>query len=137
MALVIDSSLTLAWIYLDELTPTTLQLSQSISKTGAWVPSLWRLEIANSLYFSVRRRRIDRAFRDRAVQDLSRLAISIDTATNEFAWTTTLTLSDRFGLTMYDACYLELAQRRELPLATLDKDLQKAAKALDIPLLGV
>src|ERR1044072_29744 len=116
MALVIDSSLTLAWIYLDELTPTTLQLSQSISKTGAWVPSLWRLEIANSLYFSVRRRRIDRAFRDRAVQDLSRLAISIDTATNEFAWTTTLTLSDRFGLTMYDACYLELAQRRELPL---------------------
>jgi len=137
MALVIHSSLTLAWIYLDKLTPTTLRLSQSISKTGAWVPSIWRLEIANSLYFSVRRRRIDRAFRDRAINDLSHLAISVDTATDEFAWTTTLALSDRFGLTMYDACYLELAQRRALPLATLDKDLRKAAKALDIPLLGV
>jgi predicted nucleic acid-binding protein len=137
MALVIDSSLTLAWIYLDELTPTTLRLSQSVSKTGAWVPSIWRLEIANSLSFSVRRRRIDRAFRDQAVEDLSRLAISVDTATDEFAWTTTLALSDRFGLTMYDACYLELAQRRSLPLATLDKDLRKAAKAFDIPLLGV
>ena len=137
MALVIDSSLTLAWIYLDELTPTTLRLSQSVSKTGAWVPSIWRLEIANSLYFSVRRRRIDRAFRDQAVEDLSRLAISVDTATNEFAWTTTLALSDRFSLTMYDACYLELAQRRALPLATHDKDLRKAAKALDIPLLGI
>jgi predicted nucleic acid-binding protein len=137
MALVIDSSLTLAWIYLDELTPTTLRLSQSISETGAWVPSIWRLEIANSLYFSVRRRRIDRAFRDRAVEDFSRLAISVDTATDEFAWTTTLALSDRFGLTMYDACYLELAQRRALPLATLDNDLRKAAKALDIQVLGI
>jgi len=137
MALVIDSSLTLAWIYLDELTPTTLRLSQSVSKTGAWVPSIWRLEIANSLYFSVRRRRIDRAFRDQAVEDLSRLAISVDTATDEFAWTTTLALSDRFGLTMYDACYLELAHRRALPLATLDNDLRRAAKTLDIPLLGI
>jgi len=137
MALVIDSSLTLAWIYLDELTPTTPQLSQSINDTGAWVPSTWRLEIANSLYFSVRRSSIDRAFRDRAIQDLSRLAISVDAATGEFAWSTTVALSDRFGLTMYDACYLELAQRRELPLATLDKDLRNAAKALDIPVLGV
>ena len=137
MALVIDSSLTLAWIYLDELTPTTLKLSHSISETGAWVPSIWRLEVANSLQFSIRRRRIDRAFRDQAIKDLSRLAISIDSATDELAWTTTLALSDHFGLTMYDACYLELAQRRGLPLATLDNDLRKAAKALDIPLLGV
>src|SRR5215210_6196441 len=137
MALVLDSSLTLAWIYLDELTPTTLRLSQSISETGAWVPSIWRLEVANSLYVSLWRRRIDRAFRDRAIDDLSRLAISVDAATDEFAWTMTLALSDRFRLTLYDACYLELAQRRALPLATLDKDLRKAAKALDIPLLGV
>ena len=46
-------------------------------------------------------------------------------------------LTDRFELTLYDSCYLELAQRRGLPLATLDKDLRKAAKALDIALLGV
>lgn len=42
-----------------------------------------------------------------------------------------------FRLTLYDACYLELAQRRGLPLATLDTDLREAAKTLDIPLLGV
>ncbi|TMJ04946.1 MAG: type II toxin-antitoxin system VapC family toxin [Alphaproteobacteria bacterium] len=137
MALVIDSSLTLAWIYLDELTPATLELSESISETGAWVPSIWRLEVANSLHVNIRRRRIDRAFRDRAIEDLSRLTISVDAATDELAWTATLALSDQFGLTMYDACYLELAQRRALPLATLDKDLRKAAKALGILLLGV
>ena len=95
------------------------------------------MEVANSLQVNLRRRRIDRAFRDRAIEDLSRLAISVDAATDEFAWTMSLSLSDRFGLTLYDACYLELAQRRSLPLATLDQDLRKAAKALDIPLLGI
>jgi predicted nucleic acid-binding protein len=38
---------------------------------------------------------------------------------------------------MYDATYLELAQRRSLPLATLDKELREAAAALDVPLLGL
>lgn len=137
MSLVLDSSVALAWIYTDELTPAIRRLSQSISETGAWAPSIWRLEVANSLFFSIRRGRIDTAFRDRAIVDLIRLGISIDAATDEHAWTATLTLSDRFKLTMYDACYLELAQRRNLPLATLDRDLRKAAKALDISLLGV
>jgi predicted nucleic acid-binding protein len=137
MALVLDSSVALAWVYTDELTPATLRLSQSVGKTGAWAPSIWRLEVANSLFFSMRRGRIDATFRDQAIIDLTRLKISIDTATDEHAWTATLVFSDRFKLTLYDACYLELAQRRELPLATLDKDLRKAAKALDIPLLGV
>lgn len=137
MSLVLDSSVALAWVYTDELTPATLRLSQSVGQTGAWVPSIWPLEIANSLFFSIRRGRIDRAFRDQAIIDLRRLGISVDDATHEHAWTATLALSDRFKLTTYDACYLELAQRRALPLATLDNDLRRASKALDIPLLGV
>ncbi len=46
-------------------------------------------------------------------------------------------LADRHALTLYDAAYLELAQRLDLPLATLDADLRRAAKALDVPLLGM
>jgi predicted nucleic acid-binding protein len=53
-----------------------------------------------------------------------------------FAWSDTLELSDRFRLTLYDACYLELAQRRNLPLATLDGDLRAAGDALGIEMLG-
>jgi len=56
--------------------------------------------------------------------------------TNTFAWSDTLTLADRFNLTLYDASYLELAQRLKLPLATLDADLRSAATALGIGLLG-
>jgi predicted nucleic acid-binding protein len=65
------------------------------------------------------------------------LDISIDLEMTFFAWTTTLALSDRFGLTPYDACYLELAQRRALPLASLDKDLRAAAVEISIPVLGL
>jgi predicted nucleic acid-binding protein len=136
MSFVVDSSVTLAWIYVDELTPATLQLSQMVTESGAWVPVIWYLEIANSLQTSIRHRRIDVAFRDQAIANLSELSIMIDTETSSFAWTTTLDLSDRFSLTMYDACYLELAQRKHLPLASLDKDLRRAARALDIQVLG-
>ena len=45
-------------------------------------------------------------------------------------------LADKLRLTVYDACYLELAQRRRLPLATFDKELRSAAKKLNVPLLA-
>jgi predicted nucleic acid-binding protein len=38
-------------------------------------------------------------------------------------------------LTSYDAVYLELAMRAQLPLATLDVDLAKAAKKSGVKLL--
>jgi predicted nucleic acid-binding protein len=47
-----------------------------------------------------------------------------------------LHLRDRFGLTPYDAAYLELALRRQLPLATLDGELARAARAQNVPLVG-
>lgn len=64
------------------------------------------------------------------------MPITIASETNGHAWTTTLRLSERFKLSMYDAAYLELAERRSLPLATLDRDLRKAAPALGVALLG-
>jgi predicted nucleic acid-binding protein len=101
------------------------------------VPSLWRLETANGLQVAIRRKRIDGAFRDHALIHLARLPITIDPETDVQAWTATLQLADRFQLTLYDAAYLELAQRRTLPLATLDSALRPAAEALGLPLLGI
>lgn len=53
------------------------------------------------------------------------------------AWLTTSRLADRYGLTLYDAAYLELAQRLDLPLATLDTELRAAGSAVGVPLLGI
>jgi predicted nucleic acid-binding protein len=85
----------------------------------------------------MRGRRISPEKRRDALAQLVRLTITTDSRTADEAWSTSLDLADTFRLSLYDACYLELAQRRELPLASIDKDLRKAAKALDIPLMGV
>jgi predicted nucleic acid-binding protein len=84
----------------------------------------------------VRRGRITAAYRDASLADLGALAIAVDHGTHEHAWSATLQLSERFGLTAYDAAYLELAQRRRLPLATLDGALIRAAQAESVVLIG-
>jgi predicted nucleic acid-binding protein len=137
MSFVLDSSVALGWVYIDERTPAALALFDRVVQTGAWVPSIWHLEIANSLQLSVTRGRVDATFRDQSLADLVQLNIAIDRETHVFAWTATLALADRFRLTLYDACYLELAQRRELPLATLDRELRAAGRTLGLELLGV
>ncbi len=86
---------------------------------------------------SLRRKRFSASFRDAALTQLARMPITVDAATDTYAWSATLHLADRFQLTLYDAAYLELAQRRHLPLATLDQPLRTAASALGLDLLGI
>lgn len=132
MSLVVDSSYTLAWVYSDEISPAARRILDVISGSYAWVPIIWPLEIGNSLQTAVRHGRIDIGFRDAVLADLRLLDIRVDYETNKYAWSTTLQLSHRFKLTLYDASYLELAQRMDLPLASLDKDLKGAAKSLGL-----
>ena len=98
-----------------------------------WEPSRPKTNSANCSTGSS----IDPAFRDRALQQLEALPIALDPETDTFAWTATLRLADRFGLTLYDAAYLELAQRRVVPLASLDKALRGAGQAFGLTLIGV
>ena len=117
MSLVLDPSLALSWYFEDERTAEADALLDQVVDRGAVVPSLWRLEVANGFQSAIRRNRIDS-----------------DTDGN--AWTATVRLSDRFKLTAYHAAYLELAQRRRLPLASLDQPLCRAAISLGLTVLG-
>ena len=132
MSIIIDASVTLAWAFEDERTPEVLSTLAYVSNNSAWVPAHWRLEVANSLRSAIRRGRSTITFRDETLVDLGQLPIETDIETNLHAWDATLRLSDRYGLTPYDAAYLELAQRRRLPLATLDGRLAEAAAAADV-----
>jgi predicted nucleic acid-binding protein len=136
VSLVLDSSATLAWIYSDETTPAICQVFDRVISLGAWVPALWRLEVGNVLEMSVRRGRNDTSFRDATLADLELLPINLDAETDRHAWGATARLAERHALTLYDASYLELALRRSLPLATLDRELRIAAKAETVTLLG-
>ena len=136
MSLVLDSSVTLAWVHAGETTGAISDVLARVIESGAWVPALWRLEIANVLEMGVRKGRSDAAFRDAALADLALLPITVDQETDRHAWGATVKLAARHRLTLYDAAYLELARRRSLPLATLDAELRVAAAAEDIILIG-
>lgn len=134
MSMVLDSSITLAWQFREEQTDAALAVLADVSEGGAVVPVLWRFEVANGLQRSVRRGRIDAKDRDDALLDLSVLDIRVDDESADRAWAATVTLSDLYGLTVYDAAYLELAQRLRLPLATLDDGLARASRAAGVAL---
>ena len=82
----------------------------------------------------MRKGRITPGLRDRVLLELQKLPITIEADVRETI-AATVAVSDRFGLTVYDAAYLEIALRRELPLATLDKELADAARAAGVSVL--
>jgi predicted nucleic acid-binding protein len=137
LSLVLDSSVALAWIHGDELTKPVEHVFASLRQSGAWGPSLWRLEVANVLTVNVRRGRYPAAFRDHALTSFAVFPVQVDSETNRQVWGDTLKLAERHRLTLYDPAYLELAVRRGLPLASLDRDLRAAADAEKVQLLGV
>jgi predicted nucleic acid-binding protein len=136
MSLVLDSSVTLAWLYSDEITEPIRRVFEAVAEHGAVVPALWKLEVANSLTVAARRGRIDREFRRAALGDLAMLEITTDAHTESNAWGQTVQLADQCELTVYDAAYLELALRRRLPLATLDEKLRAGATDCGVEVLG-
>jgi predicted nucleic acid-binding protein len=136
MTIVIDASICLAWFYADEKGAKAEAVYDFIRREGAVVPPIWRYEIANSLQQSVWRRRINAEFRNDTLVDLAQLDIQVDLGCDATAWTTTVRLAEQFRLTPYDASYLELAQRRNLSFATLDRPLRAAARKLTIELAG-
>jgi predicted nucleic acid-binding protein len=133
MAFVLDASVTACWAFDDEEHPQARLAFQRIRSEEAVVPSLWWFEVRNILIVNERRRRIAETATARFLSALARLPVREDHGRDEAA---VLRLARAHQLSVYDAAYLELAQRERLPLATLDVQLQKAAAAADIVLLG-
>ena len=99
------------------------------------VPSLWFLEIANSLIVLERRRKLTREERRIALATLSKLNLIVDEESRHAAFSTTSELAEKYELSVYDASYLELAIRRKLPLASRDTSLNAAAKKVGVKVL--
>ncbi|MEG3147465.1 type II toxin-antitoxin system VapC family toxin [Sphingomonas sp. RT2P30] len=135
MAIVIDASMAIAWLFEDERSDAARDVLRKIVDHGAMAPSLWRLEVANVLRNAVRRKRCDEDFVDRSLARLDLLPIAIDDETDRHAWGETQALARELGLTSYDAAYLELALRKGLPLATCDAELAAAARQRSVDVL--
>jgi predicted nucleic acid-binding protein len=131
-----DSSIGVSWVHPSQRTEKATRLLQDIEEGAVLhVTSLWPLEVANSLLIGVRRRTITETERKSGVSFLSRLNLVIDGEAGFLAWTTISDLALAYGLSVYDATYLELAIRKQLPLATRDGALQRAAQRAGVELL--
>jgi len=135
MAFVLDCSVTLAWVLPDEGNAYADGLLDRLVAEGAVVPPVWPLEVGNVLLVALRRRRIRQNELEPIIERLERLPIEIDIGATDHALAAVLVLAGQHGLTTYDASYLDLAQRRKLPLATLDKKLRGACRAAKVDVL--
>ena len=100
---------------------------ESLARVDAKVPDLWHLEVANVLLAAEKRNQTHAGESERFVDQLESLPIYVDNLTCQKAFNRTLSLARAYGLSSYDAAYLELAIREGSPLATLDRNLRKAA----------
>jgi predicted nucleic acid-binding protein len=133
MPFVIDASIAACWAFDDEDHPVAALALERIRGDEALVPSLWWFEVRNTLIVNERRGRLTEADVTVFLRGLARLGVTIDRTPDEAA---ILTLARRHRLTVYEASYLELAQREGVLLATLDTDLVNAARGERLRLIG-
>ena len=134
MACVIDPSVALAWLLPDETNARAATIRAAIENGAeAWVPAHWWLDIGNGLLIAERRGRITAEQVAEALSLVNALPFEEDEETAEQIPVRTFGLARKHGLTIYDAAYLELAQRRGAILATFDEQLLAAAASEKVP----
>jgi predicted nucleic acid-binding protein len=133
MPFVLDASIAACWAFDDEDHPVATLTLDRIRTDEARVPSLWWFEVRNTLIANERRGQLTEANVPAFLRGLSRLGVTVDREPEEGC---VLMLARRHRLTVYDASYLELANRESLPLATLDADIATAARRERLQLIG-
>lgn len=136
MSLVLDASMTIAWLFRNQRSEGPRSALHRVVVEGAVAPAIWRLEVANVLRTSVRRRHCTEGYAQLCLQKLQQLRIAVDGETDRQAWGATHHLSRAHDLTLYDAAYLELAMRLHQPIASLDRALLDAAHAVGLETVG-
>ncbi|MEE2715835.1 MAG: type II toxin-antitoxin system VapC family toxin [SAR324 cluster bacterium] len=133
---VLDCSVTLAWCFQDETNPYADDVLERLNLESAVVPSLWPLEVSNVLLVGIRKKRLEPPDARRFFSLLAGLQIEIDSQTHQYASQQIFELGLQWQLSSYDSAYLELALRKNCPLATADRALKKAATALGVALVS-
>ena len=131
---VIDASIVISWYNPDEQNDYAKNILLCLQKERAITPCLCYYEVNNVLRILEKKGKVSSIYVDKAIVAIDKLPIMTDNALAGFKMPLALRLSREQGLTVYDACYLELAVRLNLPLASLDKDLIKAAQTAKVAL---
>jgi predicted nucleic acid-binding protein len=134
-AFIADASVAIGWVHPAQATSETAAMLDAIEAGAVLeVPALWPLEVANALMVLVRRRKMTDEDRQTGLGWLRGLSIRVDHDAASLAFSKLSELASAYQLSVYDAAYLELAERRTLALACTDGPLKKAAKQRGIRL---
>jgi predicted nucleic acid-binding protein len=129
MRLVIDASFIASLLLPDEAGERSALLLGEIKEGGAVAPTLWQLEIVNMLMTAERRKRLNASEVNRLLEAIDALPVTLQPGLTSKQRGDLVHLARKHALTAYDAAYLELALRLDLPLATVDASLVRSAKA--------
>lgn len=139
MSFVLDNSVTMRWFFEDGSASDMAYADKVLADMKhriSIVPVTWGLEVANVLARAEAKNQVNTSRTGAFIKRLVVMNIEVDASTFEHALSDTLQLARTYKLSAYDASYLELALRRDIPLATLDENLQKAAKKAGVNKFG-
>jgi predicted nucleic acid-binding protein len=135
MPFVLDNSVAIGWYFENQATAYTDGVLKLMARDVAHVPPLWPLEFANVLRKAIAWRKITEARAHEIIAQNERWTIKVDATQPKPG--DILSLSLAYGLSSYDAAYLDLAMRLRLPIAAKDGALLIAAKAAGVGVVEV
>lgn len=135
MPFVLDNSVVCGWLLENQATAYTNAVAEQLQNDRALVPALLHLEYSNVLRTACKRGRLIAQQAQQAIQQLKALPMDTDREPPDPAQLLALAL--RHDLSAYDAVYLELALRRQLPIATADTALAEAARVSGVGVLDL
>lgn len=128
---VLDNSVSIRWL-LESNKKSDQVYAESVLKSlidsEALIPNLWHLEASNVLLEAEKRKEVGTGEVERFISQLENLPLRVDAFTYQQSLNRIMVLARSYKLSSYDAAYLELALREGLPLATLDREMIKAAR---------
>ena len=130
MPFVLDNSVVSGWYLENQATPYTEAIARRLRDDTACAPAIWELELTNVLRTACLRQRMNAQQAQAVLAQIALLPIDVDR--EGVPRSEQLALALRFGLSACDAAYLELALRRQWPIATLDEALRDAALAAGV-----
>ena len=130
MPFVIDNSVVCGWFLANQSTDYTEAIARRLLDDGAIAPGLWPLELANVLRSACKRGAMIASQAREVAEQIAALPIAVDAQPPTTQ--AILALALRYDLSSYDAAYLELALRLQLPIATQDTALAEAAMAAGV-----
>ena len=134
---VIDNSVVMSWCFKDEKNNYSDQILDKLEFSTAIVPSIWPLEVGNVLLVAERKNRLIQADSIRFIALLTELPIVFEPESPGRMMNEIVNIARAYNLSTYDASYLDLSMRKGISIATLDKNLLKAAKQSKVSLVTI